>query len=515
MTTAAESHGIFQFEAPASGLDDNEDLIEALLAAEEDAAPAKVVRHFIDRSHVMRATTDGCFHPKSPSDIPTMFAEKTGPNALISSMEHAYVLKDYQLTITLATAFLAANNQRPSPLKSFEVVEILARAQMRLDKPDAAAAALDAQGGAGVSREPGWILLCAQVLRRIEGRLEDAMDALRRFDIARPNDPTVYMELAAVLEPTAPTLAMRALSHAKSLLTPRGRKAEDYAIATQHARHEIDALDRRIGDLLGRIAVDSTDVMPVSIKAATVEWIARMLPDAQGEVIVDDDEEDDGAKGLHQAIILVSRTTVVSGATSDNLQASSHQQTMLRSTFTRCVHVQRSPTTLKFISSRGIARSQSSAASDSFNEAIRTRLKTDLKAAMRAKNTLNTTVIKSVLSDITYQEKSASTSNISIATLLQRSIKKRQDAAEAFRTGGRDDLAAQEEKEAACLATYLPKQMTEEELSDIVRSAAASVGATSVKDLGKVMKEVNAKVDDSVAPKKLVADTVKRVLSAM
>ena len=64
----------------------------------------------------------------------------------------------------------------------------------------------------------------------------------------------------------------------------------------------------------------------------------------------------------------------------------------------------------------------------------------------------------------------------------------------------------------ALIAAYLPKQLSEEEIATIVRAAVDKVGATSVKDLGKIMKEVSGQVDDAVAPKKFVSDVAKRVL---
>ncbi|KND00828.1 uncharacterized protein SPPG_03933 [Spizellomyces punctatus DAOM BR117] len=148
------------------------------------------------------------------------------------------------------------------------------------------------------------------------------------------------------------------------------------------------------------------------------------------------------------------------------------------------------------------------------DEAIRLRLKTDLKTAMRAKDTNLSGVIKTLLSDITYAEKSASAMP-SIPTIIQRSIKKRRDSAESYRSGGRTDLAEQEEAECKLLEQYLPAQMSEAEIESVVKQIVADVGAKSVKDLGRVMKEVNAKVDDALAPRKAVAGVVKKVLQEM
>ncbi|TPX57246.1 hypothetical protein PhCBS80983_g03968 [Powellomyces hirtus] len=163
-----------------------------------------------------------------------------------------------------------------------------------------------------------------------------------------------------------------------------------------------------------------------------------------------------------------------------------------------------------------LRRNATTSAAGDANERIRTQLKTDLKSAMRAKNTNLSNVIKSVLSDITYAEKASNANTtLSVATLIQRSLKKRKDSAEAYRTGGREDLAAKEEEECKLLEAYLPKQMTEDELIAIVKEIINKSGASGVKDLGKVMKQISSKVDDAVAPKKLVADVVKKVLQSL
>ncbi|KAJ3085177.1 hypothetical protein HK102_000238 [Quaeritorhiza haematococci] len=150
------------------------------------------------------------------------------------------------------------------------------------------------------------------------------------------------------------------------------------------------------------------------------------------------------------------------------------------------------------------------------NEALRTKLKADMKAAFKASDKKRLTVIKSLLSDITYAEKSGSKGDASsFAVILQRAIKKREDSVQQYRAGDRADLAVAEEQEIAIVREYLPKQMSEEDIEGVVREVVEKVGAKSSKDLGKVMKAVNASVDPGAAPKKTVADVVKRVLSSL
>jgi uncharacterized protein YqeY len=78
--------------------------------------------------------------------------------------------------------------------------------------------------------------------------------------------------------------------------------------------------------------------------------------------------------------------------------------------------------------------------------------------------------------------------------VLQRERKRRVEAAEAFRNGGREEQAAAEESELAVLEEFMPGQLSEEELEEIVDDAIAEVGATSMRDLGRVMKDVMPQV---------------------
>ncbi len=78
--------------------------------------------------------------------------------------------------------------------------------------------------------------------------------------------------------------------------------------------------------------------------------------------------------------------------------------------------------------------------------------------------------------------------------VLQRERKRRQEAAEAFRSGGRDEQAAGEERELAILQEFMPEPLSEEELESIVDDAIAEVGATSMRDIGRVMADVMPQV---------------------
>ncbi|KAF9117160.1 hypothetical protein BGX27_000009 [Mortierella sp. AM989] len=146
------------------------------------------------------------------------------------------------------------------------------------------------------------------------------------------------------------------------------------------------------------------------------------------------------------------------------------------------------------------------------------RLKADVKNAMRSKDKERLAVVKGILSDLTYLEKSpqapAQVNDSVIQVLIQKSIKKREESILSYKTAGRAEQAAQEQKEIEMLTVYLPKAMTEQEIEEEVRKVVREQGAAGPKDLGKVMKELNG-LDPAKAPKKVVSDTVKRVLASL
>jgi uncharacterized protein YqeY len=81
-----------------------------------------------------------------------------------------------------------------------------------------------------------------------------------------------------------------------------------------------------------------------------------------------------------------------------------------------------------------------------------------------------------------------------VLDVIQSGIKQRRESIEQFRAAGRTELIAKEDEEIAILQTFLPKQLSEPELDALVRDAATEVGASSVKDMGKVMKAVMTRV---------------------
>ncbi|KAI8337533.1 Yqey-like protein-domain-containing protein [Chlamydoabsidia padenii] len=144
------------------------------------------------------------------------------------------------------------------------------------------------------------------------------------------------------------------------------------------------------------------------------------------------------------------------------------------------------------------------------------RLKDDRKTYMRSKQQPDLNVVKSVLSEYTYYIKSPNapsghSEDAMVLSVLQKAIKKRQDSVTQYTAGGRPELAANEQQELAVLQRYLPEQMDAAEIEEKVRALVEQVGATSLKDMGKVMKAWT--IDPAAADRKLVSDAVKKALS--
>lgn len=120
---------------------------------------------------------------------------------------------------------------------------------------------------------------------------------------------------------------------------------------------------------------------------------------------------------------------------------------------------------------------------------LRERLHDDTTAAMRSGDSLRRDVLRMVQDAIykTEKAKRVTLAEDEVLGVITREVKTRRESVEAFRNGGREDLAAKEEAEIAILAGYLPQQLTDDELRALVDEAVAATGAASARDLGKVM----------------------------
>ena len=145
---------------------------------------------------------------------------------------------------------------------------------------------------------------------------------------------------------------------------------------------------------------------------------------------------------------------------------------------------------------------------------LQERIQQDIKAAMLARDAdkLGTLrLLKSALGYAQIEKKTDSLPDADVMAIIQREVKKRRDSAEQFTTGGRPELADKELKEIVVLETFLPKQLSPEELEQIVQAAIQEAGATSKKDMGAVMKLVQAKVAGR-ADGKTISTLVGRLL---
>ncbi|KAH6580621.1 hypothetical protein BASA50_010554 [Batrachochytrium salamandrivorans] len=156
----------------------------------------------------------------------------------------------------------------------------------------------------------------------------------------------------------------------------------------------------------------------------------------------------------------------------------------------------------------------SSTAMNRTNADIKQAIMNSVKASMRSGDKATTVVLKSVLADLTYMEKSPQSKDVSAFAVVRRGINRREESIASFRAGGRNDLADIEESEIRILNGLLPKQMSEDDISQLVLQVKDRLGANGLGDLGKVMKVLNTEVDSSVAPMKLVSEVAKRVLSS-
>jgi uncharacterized protein YqeY len=127
--------------------------------------------------------------------------------------------------------------------------------------------------------------------------------------------------------------------------------------------------------------------------------------------------------------------------------------------------------------------------------ALKDRLNADLTAAMKARDELVTATLRMALTAVRTEEVAGKTarelSDQEVLAVLTKEAKKRREAAEAFTGAGRGELADRELEEAAVLDRYLPTQLTDAELTDLVAAAIASTGAAGPRAIGVVMKELS------------------------
>jgi uncharacterized protein YqeY len=150
---------------------------------------------------------------------------------------------------------------------------------------------------------------------------------------------------------------------------------------------------------------------------------------------------------------------------------------------------------------------------------LKSKLQEDLNAAIKGRDELRSSTLRMTLAAITNEEvagkEKRELSDAEVLKVIAKEAKKRREAADAFAQGGRAESAEREKAEGEVLAEYLPKQLSDEELNDIVAQAveeAKAAGAEGPQAMGAVMKIVNPKVA-GLAEGGRVAATVKKLLA--
>ena len=146
---------------------------------------------------------------------------------------------------------------------------------------------------------------------------------------------------------------------------------------------------------------------------------------------------------------------------------------------------------------------------------LETRIMEDLKTAMKAKDQAATRSIRAIKAAILLQKTDGSGQELDEAgeiRMLQKLVKQRKDSLEIYEKQGREDLAQPEREEIEVLERYLPKQMGEDELETYLKGVIEKTGASSMKDMGKVMGIANKELAGR-ADGKAISVIVKKLLN--
>jgi len=146
--------------------------------------------------------------------------------------------------------------------------------------------------------------------------------------------------------------------------------------------------------------------------------------------------------------------------------------------------------------------------------ALKDRITDEMKTAMKSRDKKRLAVIRLILSAIKQVEVDTreTLSDEDINAILSKMSKQRQESIDQYQTANRQDLVDQEEYEKQLIAEYLPPPMSADELSSLVQEKVAAIGATTMKDMGKVMAELKPFVAGRADPKQ-VSDLVKQLLN--
>ena len=144
---------------------------------------------------------------------------------------------------------------------------------------------------------------------------------------------------------------------------------------------------------------------------------------------------------------------------------------------------------------------------------LKEKLQEDLKSSMKNKDTVKKSVVTLIRASIKQYEvdNRVELEDDAIIDLIAKQLKQRRDSLVEFEKANRDDLVSETEAEIEVLKEYLPQQLSEEELNEIVKATISEVGATSMKDMGKIMAAIQPKTKGR-ADGKLINELVKNNL---
>jgi len=150
-----------------------------------------------------------------------------------------------------------------------------------------------------------------------------------------------------------------------------------------------------------------------------------------------------------------------------------------------------------------------------YHMSLSDKITADLKVAMKAKDQVKLRSIRAIKSALLLLKTDGTGAEVTEEkeiALLQKLVKQRKDSLEVFEKQGREDLAVTEREEIEVIQVYLPKQLSESELKEYIQGVITKTGASSMKDMGKVMGLANKELAGK-AEGKLVASMVKQLLA--
>ena len=147
---------------------------------------------------------------------------------------------------------------------------------------------------------------------------------------------------------------------------------------------------------------------------------------------------------------------------------------------------------------------------------LKAQIVSDLTASMKAQDAARTSTLRMVKAGIMNREieKGSELNDEEMVKLLRSMVKQRKDSIEQYEKGGRQDLVNKEQAEIEVIEAYLPQAASQDEIDQAVTEAIAETEATSMKDMGKVMKAAQARLVGKNADGRAVSEAVKSKLSA-